>query len=215
MNEREQNFINKLFVKAPTFEYICGYSGCENKVLLRCKICGYKKTISAQCIRKGHGNITCNNCDSYIKTKSKIEKYIDSITKKYYKKVNKELHNLKEELRKNTIYIKKCKRCGKELITEYSFKVLCDRCAIRKYDKNHSNKSLKKLYKRDKGICWICGFECDYKDFIYRNNTFIAGNYYPSIDHVIPLNKGGTDNWDNLRLAHRICNSLKSIDDRS
>lgn len=74
----------------------------------------------------------------------------------------------------------------------------------------HSNKSLKELYKRDKGICYICGNKCDYEDYTYRGNTFIAGNYYPSIDHVIPISKGGTDDWNNLKLAHRLCNSIKS-----
>ena len=48
------------------------------------------------------------------------------------------------------------------------------------------------------------------REYTIRGNKFIAGNYYPSIDHVIPLSKGGIDTWNNVRLSHRICNSLKS-----
>ena len=39
---------------------------------------------------------------------------------------------------------------------------------------------------------------------------FIAGNSYPSIDHIIPVSRGGTHTWDNVQLAHRYCNSIKS-----
>ena len=43
----------------------------------------------------------------------------------------------------------------------------------------------------------------------YINNRFICGNNYPTIDHVIPLAKGGMHSWDNVRLAHHNCNSIK------
>lgn len=71
--------------------------------------------------------------------------------------------------------------------------------------------SLKKLYKRDKGICWICGGKCDYKDYVKdENGYFIVGTNYPSIDHVYPLSKGGNHEWNNVRLAHHYCNTLKN-----
>jgi 5-methylcytosine-specific restriction endonuclease McrA len=30
-----------------------------------------------------------------------------------------------------------------------------------------------------------------------------------TLDHIIPLSKGGTHTWDNVRPAHRRCNELK------
>lgn len=33
---------------------------------------------------------------------------------------------------------------------------------------------------------------------------------YPSIDHIIPVSHGGTHTWDNVELAHRYCNGVKS-----
>ena len=70
--------------------------------------------------------------------------------------------------------------------------------------------TIQKLYRRDNGICYLCGGLCDWNDKEIRENTIVCGNQYPSIDHVMPLSKGGLHSWDNVRLAHRICNSLKS-----
>ena len=73
------------------------------------------------------------------------------------------------------------------------------------------NISLEKLTQRDKGVCKICGREVDINDYYYSDEGyFIAGNNYPSIDHIIPLAKGGTHTWNNVQLAHRYCNSIKS-----
>lgn len=55
--------------------------------------------------------------------------------------------------------------------------------------------SLDELYKRDCGICGICGNLC---------NKLEA-----SIDHIIPLSKGGEHSYKNTQLAHRRCNSQK------
>lgn len=66
--------------------------------------------------------------------------------------------------------------------------------------------TLPKLYKRDNGICQICGMVCVYSDD-WRSDL------YPSMDHIIPLNndplKQGGHTWKNVQLAHRICNSNK------
>ena len=70
--------------------------------------------------------------------------------------------------------------------------------------------TLNELYERDNGICKLCGHPCDWEDYTRSGETFIAGDYYPSIDHIKPLSKGGEHNWSNVQLAHRICNSIKS-----
>lgn len=62
--------------------------------------------------------------------------------------------------------------------------------------------TLKKLIARDGATCAICGLACDCGgDF--------RGDLYPSIDHIVPLAKGGGHTWDNVQVAHRLCNSNK------
>lgn len=65
------------------------------------------------------------------------------------------------------------------------------------------------LFMRDKGKCHICGNTCDWNDHGTKNNHFVAGKKYPTIDHVIPLSKGGKHSWDNVKLACFSCNSAK------
>ena len=79
-------------------------------------------------------------------------------------------------------------------------------------DDNNIDKdiSLETLYKRDRGICYICGGKCDFKDHTQINGYFTAGPNYPSIDHIIPIARGGMHAWDNVKLAHHHCNSMKS-----
>ncbi len=80
-------------------------------------------------------------------------------------------------------------------------------------ESSHDEISLTELYRRDAGICYLCGGKCDYRDRIIAKDgkTVICGNLYPSIDHVVPLSRGGTHTWGNVALAHRMCNSVKSI----
>ena len=66
--------------------------------------------------------------------------------------------------------------------------------------------TLKKLVERDGLRCAICGGMCDWNDLTYSGH---CGPTYPSKDHIIPLAKGGTHTWDNMQVAHHICNSLK------
>ena len=65
--------------------------------------------------------------------------------------------------------------------------------------------TLDRLRKRDGDICYICGCLVDDTDI---DGTHV-GAKYPSCDHVIPLSKGGTHTWDNVRLAHMGCNAGK------
>lgn len=123
-----------------------------------------------------------------------------------------------------------CKCCGKEFMTEYKkSKVFCsEECAkkqarkqkrmmkrLRKHRINSrdidTDVTLGKLIQRDKGICQICGKPVDENDYHYNEDGyFVCGNNYPSLDHIRPLAKGGSHTWDNVQLAHFLCNALKS-----
>lgn len=61
------------------------------------------------------------------------------------------------------------------------------------------------VYKKYNGVCQICGTPVDVND---RCGNGI-GKKYPTLDHIIPLSKGGTHTENNVQLAHMICNSKK------
>ena len=69
--------------------------------------------------------------------------------------------------------------------------------------------SLELLYKRDRGICYLCGLECNYHDYKIIDGYFVTGPMYPTVDHTVPLSRGGKHSWDNVRLAHFKCNYVK------
>ena len=51
------------------------------------------------------------------------------------------------------------------------------------------------VYRRSNNTCEICGKP--------------LSRFSYSIDHIIPLSRGGTNNIDNLRAVHPTCNKLK------
>lgn len=134
--------------------------------------------------------------------------------------------NVNNELtRRLAIHV--CRNCGIEFcqsVTGYNSELYCSqRCQSRWLNRTRSEKrykrlmsrrhdtdiSLERLFKRDGGICYLCGRMCEWDDGAERDGTFIAGDCYPSVDHVIPVSKGGTHTWDNIKLAHRSCNLAK------
>lgn len=66
--------------------------------------------------------------------------------------------------------------------------------------------TLKKLIKRDGLRCALCGEMCDPNDHGWTEHH---GAMSPTLDHIIPMSKGGGHTWDNVQIAHAICNSRK------
>lgn len=65
--------------------------------------------------------------------------------------------------------------------------------------------TLKSVITKYNGICQICGKPVDLSDI---ENGHIRKNY-PTVDHIIPLSKGGEHTWGNIQLAHMACNAGK------
>jgi 5-methylcytosine-specific restriction endonuclease McrA len=61
--------------------------------------------------------------------------------------------------------------------------------------------TLEEIYIRDEGMCMLCFTN------VAINAKEMANR--PSIDHIIPLSKGGDDTLNNVQLAHFGCNSRK------
>ena len=111
-----------------------------------------------------------------------------------------------------------CPVCGRKFRHSNPHKVYCTaRCAqhhksngdsVKRAKKNGAEYdcsiSLDKLIDRDGLACYLCGKTCTKED--KRWGTF--GPDYPTIDHVIPLSKGGSHTWDNVKVACGECNCV-------
>ena len=206
------------------FSYVGGYVDCEHDVKLRCDKCGNVFERSMNTLRnKNTRTVFCDACEEAKRTQAKEEarkqKEVDRFARKMKRKAE-----LETERFMKTILVE-CIECGKIFSTTNSRKVCCSsKCSHRRANRKHDrrltkdkiidNVTVNELFKRDKGRCWICGGLCDKSDFMMKGNAFIAGNNYPSIDHIVPVCMGGADAWENVRLAHRICNTKRYFDEK-
>ena len=111
-----------------------------------------------------------------------------------------------------------CIVCGKEYETYNPAQKTCSKECGKKLAHAHKHKRIPKsqlvdkditleaLYRRDSGVCYLCGEKCDWNDKTDKS----VGPAYPSIDHMIPIAKGGLHAWTNVKLAHFECNWKKS-----
>jgi 5-methylcytosine-specific restriction endonuclease McrA len=139
----------------------------------------------------------------------RVDKHL-SVIEKNIKKTLKEYKC--NECSKDFFSVKKKRYCSDSCLNKRSNRVkeIKRRTKLKENGKIDYTITIDKLIKRDKRVCKICGDKVNKKDFITTDEGyFIAGDYYPSIDHILPVSKGGTHTWDNVQLAHRICNTDK------
>lgn len=116
-----------------------------------------------------------------------------------------------ESLRFRIEHEKKCIVCGEWFMANNARQICCSPECSRKHDNAlHDHRAarngapdtsitLSRLYRRDGGVCKICGRELNFE-------VDPQSGEYPSIDHIIPLARGGLHQWNNVQLACRRCN---------
>lgn len=212
-----ENFLLRLKENNNKYEYISGYENDDSKVKLRCKDCGEIIERWASSARSGR-QFRCFNCER-VTREQKQQKHKQEIEQK---KKQKELNKVLDSIQLSFLV---CKNCGNIYLPTRNNTKYCSRKCYERHQEHIKSRTrlekakangnidysitLDKLIKRDNNKCYLCNKDCNLNDFIIRDNTKVTGNYYPSIDHVIPIANGGTHTWDNVRLAHRICNSIK------
>lgn len=118
-------------------------------------------------------------------------------------------------IRKSVEYERECVVCGQPFKTWIPHKWTCsEKCTISHNSKRipvdqiiDTDITLQGLFNRDGGICYLCGGKCDWSD--KDSDTDSVGRRYPTIDHVVPVKRGGLHSWSNIKLAHMGCNSAK------
>ena len=127
--------------------------------------------------------------------------------------------------RRGTVeYHRICEICGEPFVTTFPWQLTCSKACHAIFNSTRDTRRLKRLkengdidptvslralIERDKGVCYLCGNTVEENDFVIRDGIKCIGKTYPTIDHVIPVAKGGTHTWVNIRLAHMGCNAQK------
>lgn len=101
-----------------------------------------------------------------------------------------------------------CVECGQPFVSSATVKTCSDPCRESFYKRKRAHMPLrhsvrKAVYARDGMVCQICFEPTD-------PTASPISDWYPSLDHIIPRSKGGGHTVDNLRVAHRWCNSVRS-----
>ncbi|MFC6292507.1 hypothetical protein BHU61_06705 [Macrococcus epidermidis] len=178
-----------------------------------CKECTYnnktKHLVGMSCSLIGqHSSVfikRCNQCNIYFTSNIRKQFCSEKCRKKSAVRI---------------VYSKKCKECGKHYSHSYQASRYCSvQCSKRYQNRQKEIKrrkrimlngsydtsiSIERLIKRDGCKCYICGNDTD-KTLHYNEDK------YPTIEHVIPIAKGGIHAWENVKLACRSCNNEKGI----
>ena len=208
LEEREAEFAAKFDDRdeLANLEYVSGYVSSDCNIKVRCKICGYEFTRwSKKLTRKKEPIVFCPHCKDNESKRLKTKRHVVLRTRKCAWCGDVFMAEGKE------VYCSPCcsKEANKAQIKERNKRLGLNSCVKRAkyYGVDYElGITLDKLISRDNNRCHICGGACDKNDKQYGH----VGPLYPTIDHVIPLAKGGAHTWDNVKLAHFDCNSHKS-----
>lgn len=204
-------------------EYVSGYTIKENPVRVRCLVCGgeFERTFHNITTK---GRVTCPHCVERERLQLKEARDADKERKRKEREAKaqerKEERAKRSEAWANRPY-HECAVCG--TLTQNP-KYCCKDCLNKAMWTTHEHRrrtrlkaqmvdkdiTIEGLFRRDKGVCSLCGGRCDLEDYTVREGVFIVGDWYPSVDHIKPISKGGLHSWGNVQLAHRRCNTLKS-----
>lgn len=176
----------------------------DKKIKVKCKTCGRISVRDRTNLVKR--KIICTHCLAEEREAKRIAE-----------------QRKKEEQKAEAMRVSRaCPVCGNVFHSEYKNAKYCsDKCKrkahLDRYGSNYRERAKRygvyydpdvtrmKVIKRDHGICQICGKKCNPKDKSWGS----SGPDYPTLDHIIPLAKGGTHTWDNVQCACAMCNSEK------
>jgi 5-methylcytosine-specific restriction endonuclease McrA len=193
-------------------EYHSGQTG--GYVRLKCKTCGHEftKLRTSFCGENGKNKTHCPECDR-LEQEAK--------------------HKQQEKLKRERERERALAITGKQLsfnicpvcseVFEGTGKFCGERCRKKAGRKNYKHQRrvrvrsqivdknilIEPLAMREHNRCYLCGKLVDWNDKYMVGNTTVVGSTYPSIEHIIPISKGGLEAWTNVKLAHMKCNREK------
>lgn len=204
---KDEDAIAALAKHNPDWEYIGDYTGSDGYMTIR-HICGYVTRKSSVTIR--HNAVRCEHC---------LKKEREEKKKAMERSRKAEAFRKRKVPKYVPIEMRECCICGALFLTSHKNRVCCSKeCSVKaahrySIDKREEKRRMARtkdsyqinalsLYRRDRGVCWICGGQCDLE-------ADPNSDWYPSVDHIVVVSQGGKDEWSNVRLAHRRCNSRR------
>lgn len=171
--------------------------------------------------------LICKHCGKEFESETK-RKYCSNICRDKEADIKDRVNNIINHYKKMKVNI--CEHCGIEFpimfrgsdkycSTKCNRRAMRNRCketikdnAHRRRARKKNNGKVEKIYRkkvfeRDNWTCKICGAKVD-KEMIWVHGSL--NSYYPTLDHIIPLSKGGEHTYENVQTACFICNSKKS-----
>lgn len=113
------------------------------------------------------------------------------------------------------VWVYDCTVCGQVCASKSKAAQYCCKCRkriekikghhrkrSRYYGVEYQSVSPTDVFERDNWTCTLCGKKC-------KRNTSINDPLSPTLDHIIPMSKGGSHVMANLQCACRKCNSQK------
>jgi len=189
----------------------------RRSTVLKCNTCGTVREITCTTTK---GITPCTACSVRATAERNEKRRMESRARAAARAERREAAAKREQVKKLAVLLtpRVCPRCGEVFHSTLARAVYCSaKCSekewkgairkrIRKYGVEYQQGiTLGKLTARDGMRCYICGKTCDWSDRRWGN----LGPDYPTIDHVIPLAKGGGHTWGNVRVACARCNSDK------
>jgi hypothetical protein len=98
-----------------------------------------------------------------------------------------------------------CAKCGTEFESSYPAAKFCPDHRSRN-DRRPPSRQSGRVWARiraqvltEESDCWVCGKQIDFE-------ARAPDPWSPTVDHVVPVSRGGGDERSNLRAAHWTCN---------
>jgi 5-methylcytosine-specific restriction endonuclease McrA len=184
-------------------EYVKAYLK-EGSTIKAAQVCGVSRETIARACRRNNIVLDGRKRDFASKSGKRPCKITDAQLIEESKALNCRSIATKYGMSEERVF-RRARKLGIELETQWTgghYKRRSQRYGATAFDETIT---LKEVRKRFNDICQICGMAVNPYDIANGH----ARRMYPTVDHIIPLSKGGTHTWDNVQLAHMCCNSGK------
>lgn len=188
-----------------TYPYTCQICGAEGNGHLRQTAC---ENFTCQCMAKygaDHCRVhinACANCGEWFASRQRATRMCPNPICQYVRA---------RGSNHSRIYTKTCMWCSYPFTTSQPSQVRCSTACVKQWTAALKGDNPRPwrvhathVYKRDSRVCHLCGLPTlkawDPNDM----------GRSPSLDHIIPRSKGGSDEPSNLATAHFRCNAIRS-----